>query len=83
MDADFSVFGSAPDEYDVYRALIREEYGQFDDDAFRQGRTAFLRRLQAEIAARGRFFHFAQPIEESLAQENLARELAAPTAYRS
>lgn len=74
LDADFQVFASHPDDHDRAVDGIREEYAAFGDDAFEAGRRAFLDRLAREVEVRGFFFEFAEPVEEAVARENLARE---------
>ena len=45
VDVDLSVLGRTSDEFDAYEHAIRREYDHVDDDAFRAGRTAVLRRF--------------------------------------
>jgi predicted metal-dependent HD superfamily phosphohydrolase len=76
LDADFRVFASGPARYEAYVEGVRREFASVPDDAFRAGRLAFLDRLAAAIAARGRFFFQASPLEEHTARANLERERA-------
>lgn len=41
-DADLSILGAMPDEYDGYVRAVRQEYGWMSNADFRAGRTAFL-----------------------------------------
>lgn len=73
-DADLAVLGADVDGYDRYTAQVREEYRRYDDDAWRQGRSAVLRDLLARDAL------YALPAArerwDARARENLRRELA-------
>lgn len=73
-DADLSVLGSAPDEYDSYTLAVREEYALVPDDAFRAGRAKILR----QFLARPSLFHTSTGRErwEDAARANIERELA-------
>lgn len=44
-DADLAVLAADPDTYEVYTRAVRVEYAHLDDDAWRAGRTAFVRSL--------------------------------------
>ncbi|GAA3505719.1 hypothetical protein GCM10019016_128320 [Streptomyces prasinosporus] len=44
-DADLAVLGSPPSAYAAYTAAVREEYHFVPGEAFREGRTAVLRRF--------------------------------------
>ncbi|MGM1064635.1 HD domain-containing protein [Saccharothrix sp. Mg75] len=45
LDADLAVLGSAPDDYERYRAAVRAEYAHVDDAGWRAGRARVLRSL--------------------------------------
>ena len=45
LDADLAVLGSDPAAYQAYLTGVRAEYGQLDDEQWRTGRSAVLRRL--------------------------------------
>ncbi|THJ68662.1 DUF4031 domain-containing protein [Arthrobacter echini] len=46
-DADLSVLGGTPPEYERYRTAVRREYAHIPDEEFVLGRAAVLRRLLA------------------------------------
>ncbi len=73
LDADLAVLGSAPDDYDRYRAAIRLEYGFVAETEFRLGRAAVLRSL-----AEGSCYRTPTGRDrlEARARANIARELA-------
>jgi predicted metal-dependent HD superfamily phosphohydrolase len=75
LDADFQIFASVPEDYDRYALDVRREYAFLSDDSFRAGRRTFLEALQTAVDARGFFFRSASPLAESLARQNLSREL--------
>ncbi len=75
-DADFGVFASLPDAYDRYVTEVRREYAWVPDDAFTQGRRAFLEKLRRTVDRRGGFYLDASPFAEWLARGNLERERA-------
>lgn len=50
IDADLSVLGGDPAEYEAYRQGVRFEYAHIDDDGWRTGRSQVLRRLLAAPA---------------------------------
>jgi predicted metal-dependent HD superfamily phosphohydrolase len=80
-DADLAVLGSSAADYDRYRAAVRAEYGELDDESWRAGRSAVLSALlvrphiYATAAGRQRW--------EDAARANLAAELAALRPGRS
>lgn len=47
-DADLGVLAAGPERYREYAADVRAEYGHVEDDLFRAGRSAVLRRLLAQ-----------------------------------
>ncbi|WP_051062299.1 HD domain-containing protein [Ilumatobacter nonamiensis] len=73
FDADLSVLGATPTEYDGYVEAVRAEYREVDDDAWKVGRRrvleAFLERASIYATATGR------ERWESSARANLAREI--------
>jgi predicted metal-dependent HD superfamily phosphohydrolase len=74
-DADLAILAAPPDRYAEYVADVRREYAHVPDDAFRAGRAAVLRDLQAKP----HLFHTAYAREqwEAPARANLTRELTA------
>ena len=67
VDADLSILGQPPSDFDAYEINIRKEYAWVDDDAFRKGRAAVLQ----SFLDRPRIFtteHFAQLYESRLAK---------------
>lgn len=50
VDADLSVLGGDPAEYEAYRQGVRFEYAHIDDDGWRTGRSQVLQRLLAAPA---------------------------------
>lgn len=77
LDADIAILGAPPHIYDRYSADVRTEYAYASDDAFRAGRSAFLRGALAEprlYRSAGFFAAF-----EASARANLAREFASLT----
>nr|MBA3233229.1 hypothetical protein [Propionibacteriales bacterium] len=77
-DCDLAVLASDEPRYAAYVDRVREEYGHVDDDTFRAGRAAVLRRLLAlptlfnTVEGKRRWL--------DLARANLRRELAALSA---
>jgi len=75
IDIDLSILGSSPDEFDRYDRAIRQEYAWVDEDMWRAGRAAVLRRfldrpaIFSTVALRERF--------QARARDNTARALAA------
>lgn len=74
-DADLSVLGGPPQEYDAYARAVREEYRHVPDEPFRTGRSAVLRALLGEDRLYGTAA--ARDLWERRARENMTRELAA------
>lgn len=72
LDADMAILAVNPAEYEAYAAAVRAEYAHLDNDAWQQGRAAFLQRA----LDRPRLFNFAEASVERAARANLARELA-------
>ncbi|MEV6961027.1 hypothetical protein AB0M97_17885 [Streptomyces sp. NPDC051207] len=72
-DADLAVLASPPSAYAAYTAAVREEYHFVPNDAFREGRSAILRRLLALPS----LFHtpYGRERWEATARYNLAAEL--------
>ena len=73
-DADLAVLGGPPEAYGRYVVAVRQDFAHVDDDAWRVGRTAVLRRLLAldplYRTERGRQLWAAQ------AETNMHAELA-------
>jgi len=71
-DADLAILAAARERYDEYVRDVRAEYAHLDDEAFRTGRAAVLRRL-----LQGPVFHtpLARGAWEERGRANLAREL--------
>jgi predicted metal-dependent HD superfamily phosphohydrolase len=73
-DADLAVLGGSPEAYGRYVVAVRQDFAHVDDDAWRTGRSAVLRRLLAldplYRTERGRQLWAAR------AQTNLHGELA-------
>jgi predicted metal-dependent HD superfamily phosphohydrolase len=78
LDADLSILGADPGDYDTYTAGVRAEYAHVADGAFRTGRLAVVETLLARpglfvtAAARSRW--------EERARQNLRREREVLTA---
>lgn len=73
LDADIAILAAEPARYRRYLRGVRSEYSHFDDEAFRAGRTTFLR----SILGRERIFLSEQALKlwEEPAQANLRAEL--------
>lgn len=73
LDADMAILAAKPARYRRYLRGVRSEYSRFDDEAFRTGRTSFLR----SILERERIFlsHQARQLWEETARTNLRAEL--------
>lgn len=73
LDADMAILAAKPARYRRYLRGVRSEYSRFDDEAFRTGRTSFLR----SILERERVFlsHQARQLWEEPARTNLRAEL--------
>lgn len=67
LDADLSILGSNPQEYENYARAIRQEYSWLDDAAYRAGRKQVL----INFLTREKIFS-TLPIQASL--ENIARQ---------
>jgi predicted metal-dependent HD superfamily phosphohydrolase len=72
-DADLAILAAAAPRYREYVDGVRREYAHVDDDAFRVGRAAVLRDLEAKPT----LFHtgYAMKHWETAARENIRREL--------
>lgn len=73
-DLDLMILGAPRAEYDRYAARIRSEYAHVEEDAWRAGRPAVLRRFLARPAI-FRLQYFVAL--EAPARANLTREIAA------
>ena len=73
LDADMAILAAEPARYRRYLRGVRSEYSHFDDEAFRTGRTTFLR----SILERERIFLSEQAYKlwEEPARTNLRSEL--------
>jgi predicted metal-dependent HD superfamily phosphohydrolase len=73
LDIDMSILGSSPDEYEVYRRAIRDEYSIFPDEIYNAGR---LRVLESFLA---RPTIYLSPLFrahlEARARDNVAAEI--------
>jgi len=74
LDADMSILAADSARYRRYLRGVRSEYSHFDDEAFRTGRTNFLR----SILGRKRIFLSEEALQlwEEPAQANLHAELS-------
>lgn len=74
LDADMAILAADSARYRRYLRGVRSEYSHFDDEAFRAGRTTFLR----SILGRKRIFLSEQALQlwEEPAQTNLQAELS-------
>lgn len=73
LDADLAILGSEPEHYERYRQAVRQEYGQYDDETWRAGRTKVLKTLLGRED-----LYVTEPARErwdAAARTNLAREL--------
>ena len=73
LDADMAILAAEPAHYRRYLRGVRSEYSHFDDEAFRTGRTTFLR----SILERERIFLSERALQlwEEPARANLQAEL--------
>jgi predicted metal-dependent HD superfamily phosphohydrolase len=73
LDCDMAILGAPDSRYKTYANAIRYEYGMIDDDVYRVGRSAFLKRLLAlpSIYLTPRF----RTTHEESARRNIACEL--------
>lgn len=77
LDADIAILGAPHAIYDAYTAAVRKEYAWAPDDAFRNGRSAFLSKaLTWPRLFRTDTFETAYAAQ---ARANIQRELAALT----
>jgi predicted metal-dependent HD superfamily phosphohydrolase len=74
MDADLSILGKSPDEFDDYERAIRLEYAHVSDEAFAAGRARVLRQFLDRRAIYHTLVFGAE--YEARARENLGRSLA-------
>lgn len=74
LDADMAILAADSARYRRYLRGVRSEYSHFDDEAFRAGRTTFLR----SILGRKRIFLSEQALQlwEEPARANLQAELS-------
>ena len=74
LDADFAILGSAADTYRQYVADVRAEYAHVDEQGWKAGRSAFLKKTVASprIFRTGIF----EGEYAALARQNIAWELA-------
>jgi predicted metal-dependent HD superfamily phosphohydrolase len=72
-DADLSILGQTPDEYEAYQKNIRKEYFIYPDPIYHAGRQKVLRQF-LHMKRLYKTDAFYQQYEE-LAKENLQREL--------
>ena len=74
LDADMAILAAEPARYRRYLRGVRSEYSHFDDEAFRTGRTTFLRL----ILGRKRIFLSEEGLQlwEEPARANLQAELS-------
>lgn len=74
LDMDLSILGAPKGAFDSYEAAVRREYAWVDDEAWRSGRAAVLRKF----LARPRIFHTEvfEKRYEAPARENMERSLA-------
>lgn len=74
LDADMAILAADSARYRRYLRGVRSEYSHFDDEAFRTGRTTFLR----SILGRERVFLSEEGLQlwEEPARTNLRSELA-------
>ena len=73
LDMDLSILGAQEAEFDVYEAAVRREYAFVEDEAWRVGRAAVLRRfLERERIYQSDLFG---GLYEDAARRNLRRSL--------
>jgi predicted metal-dependent HD superfamily phosphohydrolase len=75
LDMDLSILGAPKAAFDSYEAAVRREYAWVDNNAWRAGRAAVLRKF----LVRPNIFHTEAFRErfEAQARENIARSIAA------
>jgi predicted metal-dependent HD superfamily phosphohydrolase len=78
VDADLSILGGAPEEFDRYERQVRQEYAFRTDAEWREGRTGILRAFleRPRIFLTREFVRFEGPARANL--ERSLRHLAAP-----
>ena len=73
LDADLAILGSEPEHYERYSQAVRQEYSQYDDPAWRAGRSKVLKTLlDREVLF---VTEPARQLWDAAARLNLAREL--------
>ena len=74
LDADFAILGTSEEAYAEYVKNVRAEYAHLDDQAWKTGRSTFLKKLTAapRIFRTGIF----EGEYAAQARKNIARELA-------
>lgn len=75
-DADMFIFSQSPKVYDHYTSSVRKEYSVYDDESFNTGRLKFLNSVKNHIEKTGHLFHTLHPMNETLAMENIEREIS-------
>jgi predicted metal-dependent HD superfamily phosphohydrolase len=73
IDIDLSILGAPPTRFWEYERQVRQEYAFVDDEAYRRGRAAVLRRFLERLAIY-RTPHFSSRLE-SMARTNLGTAL--------
>lgn len=75
LDMDLAILGATAAEFDAYEQSVRLEYGWVDEQRWRAGRTAVLKKF----LARPHIFHteIFRNSHERQARENIARSIAA------
>jgi predicted metal-dependent HD superfamily phosphohydrolase len=75
LDADIAILGAPSDIYDAYAIAVRQEYAFAPDDAYRAGRSNFLK----AVLERPRIFRTGafETAYADQARANIRRELAA------
>ena len=74
IDADLSILGAPPEEYDKYAISIRREYSFVRDEDYRPGRTKVLRSFLDRESIY--ILPWFTALFEKQARENIAREIA-------
>lgn len=74
LDMDLSILGAPATEFDAYEQAVRLEYGWVEEQAWRAGRAAVLKKF----LARPHIFHTGifRESHEQQARENIARSIA-------
>jgi predicted metal-dependent HD superfamily phosphohydrolase len=73
VDVDLSILGEQHDTYHRYAHAIRKEFGHISDDAWRVGRSKFLKEMLDRPTIYRR--HEMQSRYERQARDNMQREL--------